>query len=73
MSLSKTNMSPCDMQDNELEFWGIQYFYEFYGKMYDHDINTVKQKLAERFNIEQLEQFYKWQQRKFRIPEDLNR
>lgn len=54
-------------QDNELEFWGIQYFYEFYGNMYNHDILTVKQKLTERFDTEQLERFYKWQLQKFRV------
>lgn len=67
MGSSKTDMPPSDIQINELEFWGMQYFFEFYGKIYDHDITTVKQKLTERFNTKQLEQFYKWQKNKFKI------
>lgn len=59
------------MKLNELELWGIQYFYEFYGKMCRYDTVEVKKRLEERFNVEQLEQFYHWQKQKFRIIEDL--
>lgn len=72
MCLSNGRMSQSNIQDNELEFWGMQYFYEFYGKMYDHDSLTVKQKLTERFNAEQLQCFYKWQNNKFKIWIDID-
>lgn len=51
----------------DLEYWGIQYFYEFYGQLYNHDPEAVKLKLEERFNAEQLHRFYKWQKNKFKI------
>lgn len=42
------------MKLNELELWGIQYFYEFYGQLYNNEPEAVKQKLKERFNAKQL-------------------
>lgn len=60
------------MELNELELWGIQYFYEFYGQLCNNEPEAVKQKLEERFNAKQLQCFYKWQKNKFKIRIDID-
>lgn len=72
MCLSNECMSPSDIKNDDLELWGIQYFYEFYGQLCNHDPKAVKQQLEERFNAEQLQRFYKWQKNKFKIWIDEN-
>lgn len=42
---------------NELEFWGIQYFYEFYGREYGHDQNKVMERLIQEFGSDKVEDY----------------
>lgn len=42
---------------NELEFWGMQYFYEFYCKEYDHDQKKAFDRLTQEFGVDKVEDY----------------
>ena len=39
---------------NELEFWGMQFFYEYYGKEYGHDQKKVFERLIQEFGADKV-------------------
>ncbi|MBS6168881.1 MAG: hypothetical protein KIC65_09745 [Firmicutes bacterium] len=39
---------------NELEFWGMQFFYEYYGKEYGHDQKKVFERLTQEFGADKV-------------------